>query len=172
MKLDGKVAVVTGGGRGIGRNIALAYSREGARVVIAARTAEEIEATAGEIANAGGDSLAVQMDVTKSAQVVRLAEKVLARFSRIDILGNDAGVQGPIGPVAGLDFQEWADAVAVNLLGTFNCCRAVLPFMMECGKGKIINVLGGGSVSPCPYFTAYSASKAAVARFTDRRVQS
>ena len=167
MKLEGAVAIVTGAGRGIGRNIALAYAREGARVVVASRTEEEIEATAGEIVGDGGDSIAVTTDVARSGDAVRLVEAALDRFSRVDVLVNNASVQGPIGPVSTLDYREWADAVAVNLLGTFNCCRAVLPTMMEKGGGRIVNVSGGGSVSPRPSFSAYSASKAAVARFTE-----
>lgn len=167
MKLKGKVAVVTGGGRGIGRNIALAYAREGANVVVAARTREEIEATAREIAGMGMKSIAVKTDVTRYEDAERLIARTLERFRRIDVLVNDAGVQGPIGPLAETAPEEWVYAVMVNLAGTFHCCRAAVPAMISRKQGKIINVSGGGSVSPRPFFTSYSAGKAAVARFTE-----
>lgn len=167
MKLKEKVAVVTGGGRGIGRNIALAYAREGASVVVAARTTAEIEATAREIAGLGVESMAARTDVTRYGDAERLVAATLERFGRIDILVNDAGVQGPIGPVAEIDPERWVHTVMVNLVGIFYCCRAVLPPMISGKRGKIINVSGGGSVSPRPFFTAYSAAKAAVVRFTE-----
>ena len=167
MKLKGKVAVVTGGGRGIGRNIALAYAREGADMVVAARTIAEIELTAREIAGLGVESMAVRTDVTQYGDMERLVAATLERFGRIDILVNDAGVQGPIGTVANVDPEEWVYTVMVNLIGTFYCCRAVLPAMISGKRGKIINISGGGSVSPRPFFTAYSAAKAAVVRFTE-----
>ena len=165
--MKGMVAIITGGGRGIGRNIALAYAREGAGVVVAARTTAEIELTAREIAGLGVESMAAKTDVTRYEDVERLVAATLERFGRIDILVNDAGVQGPIGPVAGVDPKDWVSAVMVNLVGTFYCCRAVLPSMISGKRGKIINISGGGSVSPRPFFTAYSVSKAAVARFTE-----
>lgn len=167
MRLSGKIAIVTGGGRGIGKNIALSYAREGAAVVVAARTEGEIEATAREIAAAGGESLALRTDVTRYDEAERLVDSVLRRFGRIDILVNDAGVQGPIGLLAETKPEEWVYAVTVNLVGTFHCCRAAVPPMISRGRGKIINVSGGGSVSPRPHFTSYSASKAGVARLTE-----
>jgi len=167
VKLKGKVAVVTGGGRGIGRNIAIAYGREGAAVVIAARSRSEIEATAREIEAAGARSLAVECDVTRYDDAERLIQRAHERFEAVDILVNAAGVQGPIGGLAENDPEEWRRAVMVNLVGVFHCCRAVLPLMIARKHGRIINLSGGGSVSPRPFFTAYGASKAAVARLTE-----
>jgi len=167
VKLAGKVAIITGGGRGIGKNIGLAYAREGAGVVIAARTLDEIETTAREIQHCGGASLAVQTDVSDYTSVENLISEALRNFSQIDILVNNAGVQGPIGSVGEVDREEWVNTLMVNLVGTFYCCRAVLPSMKRNRRGKIINLSGGGSVSPRPNFSAYSASKAAVVRFTE-----
>lgn len=167
MKLKGRVAIITGGGRGIGKNIGLAYAREGAKVVIAARTSAEIEATAREIQRCGGASLAVHTDVSDYSSVENLVGETLCNFSQIDILVNSAGVQGPIGSIGEVDREKWVDTLMINLVGTFYCCRAVLPSMKGQQRGKIINLSGGGSVSPRANFSAYSASKAAVVRFTE-----
>ena len=103
MKLRGKIAIVTGGGRGIGKNIALAYGREGASVVVAARSRDEIEAIRREISDTGVSSLAVECDVARYADVERLVHRTRERFGAVDILVNAAGVQGPIGPLAEAD---------------------------------------------------------------------
>ncbi|MCC6449314.1 MAG: SDR family NAD(P)-dependent oxidoreductase [Candidatus Aureabacteria bacterium] len=167
MKLRGKIAIVTGGGRGIGKNIALAYGREGASVVVAARSRDEIEAIRREISDTGVSSLAVECDVARYADVERLVHRTRERFGAVDILVNAAGVQGPIGPLAEADPEAWRHAVTVNLIGVFHGCRAVIPGMIARGGGRIVNLSGGGAVSPRPFFTAYSASKAAIARLTE-----
>ena len=167
MKLRGKIAIVTGGGRGIGKNIALAYGREGASVVVAARSRDEIEAIRREISDTGVSSLAVECDVARYADVERLVHRTRERFGAVDILVNAAGVQGPIGPLAEADPEAWRHAVTVNLIGVFHGCRAVIPGMIARGGGRIVNLSGGGAVSPRPFFTASSASKAAIARLTE-----
>lgn len=167
VKLRGKIAIVTGGGRGIGKNIALAYGREGASVVVAARSRDEIEAIRREISDTGVSSLAVECDVARYADVERLVHRTRERFGAVDILVNAAGVQGPIGPLAEADPEAWRHAVTVNLIGVFHGCRAVIPGMIARGGGRIVNLSGGGAVSPRPFFTAYSASKAAIARLTE-----
>lgn len=167
MKLQDKVAIVTGGGRGIGRAIALAFAREGADVVVASRTPREIEEAATQIQALGKRGLAVQADVSRWDEVQRLVEEVLRAFGRIDILVNSAGIQGPIGLLVDNDVEEWIRALHVNLVGTFFCIKAVLPHMMGRRQGKIINLSGGGATSPRPCFTAYAASKAAVVRLTE-----
>lgn len=167
MKLPDRVAIVTGGGRGIGRAIALAFAREGADVVVASRTAREIEETAAWIEALGRRSLAVTADISRWAEVNHLVEKTLRAFGKMDVLVNNAGIQGPIGLLVENDVDEWVNAIHVNLMGTFLCIKAVLPHMMERRQGKVINLSGGGAASPRPHFTAYAASKAAVVRLTE-----
>jgi 3-oxoacyl-[acyl-carrier protein] reductase len=166
-RLAGRVAIVTGGGRGIGRAIALALAREGAAVVVAARTAAEVKATSEAIEAEGGRALAVPADVADLACVERLEAEARTRFGGVDILVNNAGIQGPIGPAAESPPEVWARTIAVNLLGSFYCARAVLPGMIARRRGKIINLSGGGATAPRPFFSAYAASKAALVRWTE-----
>ena len=166
-RLIGKVAVVTGGGRGVGRAIALALADEGATVIVAARTLSEIQETAGEICAKGKFALAVEVDVSDWRSVQALVDRTLREFSAIHILVNNAGVQGPIGPLVENEPAQWEHTIHINLMGTFLCCKAVLPGMMQQRHGKIIVLSGGGATSPRPYFSAYAASKAAVVRLTE-----
>ncbi len=166
MKLEGKVAVITGAGRGIGRAVALAFSHEGARLVIASRTATELDQTL-TLLNAAGGAFAVPTDVSEVGQVERLVKHTIDRFGQLDILVNVAAIQGPVGPLWQADLQQWRATLAVNLLGTVYCCHAAVPHMIDSGKGKIINFAGGGATGPRPNFSAYAASKAAVVRLTE-----
>lgn len=167
VRLEGKRALVTGGGRGIGKAIALALAREGADVVVASRTIHEIEGTANEIRALGRRALAVKADVSEPGEVHRMGERIAEEFGGVDILINNAGILGPIGPVWENDIGEWIRAVHINLVGTFLCCRTFLPFMMEQRWGRIVNLSGGGAAYPNPRFSAYASSKAAVVRFTE-----
>ncbi len=165
--LKGKVAIVTGGGRGIGRAIAVALADAGGAVVVAARTADEIEETAGAIRGNGGTALTVTADVSQPAEVEALVSRAVANFGRVDILVNNSGMQGAIGPLVDNDPALWVQTMNVNLVGTFLCSRAVLPGMIQRRSGKIINLSGGGATAPRPHFSAYAASKAAVVRLTE-----
>jgi NAD(P)-dependent dehydrogenase (short-subunit alcohol dehydrogenase family) len=167
MRLRNKVAVVTGGGRGIGRAIALAFAREGAHLVLASRTLPEVEATAAEARALEAEALALRADVSQAQDVEAMLAFALAHFGKIDILVNNAAVQPPIGPLWENDPQEWLRTLLINLGGVFLCCRAVVPLMIRQGGGKIINLSGGGATSPRPCFSAYAASKAAVVRLTE-----
>ena len=167
MRLEGKVAVVTGGGRGIGRAIALAFAYEGAGVVVVSRTASEIEATATEIRAAKRQALALPADVSNPSDVTGMVERAIREFGRVHILVNNAGVLGPIGPLVDSDVGRWMDTIRINLVGPFLCCKGVLPTMIQQRYGKIINLSGGGATFPRPYFSAYAASKAAVVRLTE-----
>lgn len=167
MQLKGKVAVITGAGRGIGKRLAIAFSAEGARVGLVSRTPAELEVTSMEIAHAGRESLAAAADVSDWAQLERALAAVRQAFGPIDILINAAGVQGPIGAAAEADPRAWDEVVRINLMGVFHGCRAVLPEMIERRSGKIINLSGGGASNARPYFSGYAASKAAVVRFTE-----
>ncbi len=167
MKLDGQVAIITGAGRGIGKAIALAYAREGARVALAARSEPDLEEAATAVAELGAEAIAVRTDVTSEMATVRLARRVVERFGRIDVLVNNAGTSGPVGPLQDNDISEWVDTINVNLTGTFLVCRAVVPVMIEQGGGKIINLSGAGVANAWSNMSAYCSSKAAVVRLTE-----
>ena len=165
--LDGRVAIVTGAGRGIGRAIALEFAEQEASVVVVSRTPSEIEETVQLIVNKDGRAADVPLDVADHEAVTIAVQRVLNDYGRIDILVNNAGVQSPIGPLVTNDWHDWQQNIRVNLFGTFNCCQAVLPAMIARKSGKIINLSGGGATAPRPNFSAYSAAKAAIVRFTE-----
>ncbi|NWF93026.1 MAG: SDR family oxidoreductase [Syntrophaceae bacterium] len=165
--LSGRVGIVTGAGRGIGRAIALAFARQGASVVVTSRTFSEIEETAAQVRALGSQALAIQADVSSQSNVNKIVEQTIQAIGTVDILVNNAGVQGPIGSIDDNDADHWIRTVMINLIGTFLCCRAVLAVMMKQQRGKIINLSGGGATSPRPNFSAYASSKAALVRFTE-----
>jgi 3-oxoacyl-[acyl-carrier protein] reductase len=171
-ELRNKVSIVTGASRGIGRAIALALAGEGSHLVLAARTESDLGETRQAIQ--GSSSVSVEVfpaNVSKPTDVAGLVDFTLRRHGTVDILVNCAGVYGPIGPVTDVDGDEWLEAIRVNLYGTFLCIKEVLPTMIKNNKGKIVNLSGGGAVSPFPRFSAYSASKAAVVRLTETLAQ-
>ena len=167
MKLEGQVAVITGAGRGIGRAIALAYAREGAQLALAARSESELEQTVVAVTELGAEAIAVPTDITSQGHTEWLAQAVVERFGRIDVLVNNAGISGPIGPLQDNDIAEWVDTINVNLTGTFLVCRAVIPVMLEQGGGRIINLSGAGVANAWSNMSAYCSSKVAVVRLTE-----
>ena len=168
MELKNKRALITGGGRGIGRAIATALASEGASVALLARTASQIEEVAGEIVAAGGAAMTAAADLAQPSQAVEAVQSVFDRWgSGADILVNNAGALGPIGLTSDIDPVSWMETVNVNLGGCVLCTHHALQGMIEQQYGKIINLSGGGSVSPRPRFSAYGASKAAIVRFTE-----
>ncbi len=167
MRLESRVAVITGAGRGIGQAIAVAFAQEGARVVLAARNQAELRETATHVAILGADYLIAPTDVTDQLQVEALMQAAVAEFSRIDVLVNNAGISGPMGPLETNDVAEWVDTINVNLTGTFLCCRAVIPVMLGQGGGKIVNLSGAGATNAWSNMSAYCSSKVAVVRLTE-----
>jgi 3-oxoacyl-[acyl-carrier protein] reductase len=165
MKLKDKVGIVTGAGRGVGKFIALAFAKEGARVVAAARTAGEIEGVVKEIKDAGGDALAVRTDISQEADVARMMEEAFRHYGSINILVNNAAVHGPFKPIEEISPDEWRRTAEINLTGLFLCCRAVIPYMKRCGGGKIINLLS--AKSGMPMVSAYYSTKMAIRALTD-----
>jgi NAD(P)-dependent dehydrogenase (short-subunit alcohol dehydrogenase family) len=164
--LKDKVAIVTGGSRGIGKAIAEALLREGSKVVIGARSKREINKTVKELSS-WGEIIGITVDVSKFKEVHNLVLETLEKFRSLNILINAAGIQGPIGPVFEVKTGEWIHNIQVNLIGTMLCCKEVLPTFVSQRRGKIINFSGGGATSPRPNFSAYACSKAAVVRFTE-----
>ncbi len=181
--LQGKVAIVTGAGRGLGQAIALTFAEAGASIAAAARTIEQLEQTAEEVRKHGGVFLAIPTDVTNHEQVDEMVVKSLSRFGKIDILVNNAGImlekplvvlprsqsegeQTQEAPKTPLSEEEWHRVIDTNLTSIFLCCRAVGPHMIERRSGKIINMSSMVAAKGSANLSAYSASKAAVSNFT------
>jgi len=161
--LQNKIAIITGGGRGIGRAIALAFAREGARVIVSARTKEQVEAVANEI---GENSLALVCDVADPKSVAAMfrdAREVVGRGP--DILVNNAGI-AESATIVQTDDELWQRHLSINLSGTFYCTRAALPSMIERNWGRIINIASIAARTGAPYIAAYSASKHGVLGLT------
>jgi NAD(P)-dependent dehydrogenase (short-subunit alcohol dehydrogenase family) len=161
-ELEGRVALVTGGGRGIGRGIALELTAAGARVAVAARTGEQVEEVAAET---GGLALAV--DVADRGSVDSLVERVEQELGPLDVLVCNAGTTIREPSAWEVEPEEWWRVFEVNVLGVYLCCRAVVPRMLARGSGRIVNVASGAAYLPGTRTTAYSASKAAVHRFSE-----
>ncbi|HSL84904.1 MAG TPA: SDR family oxidoreductase, partial [Thermoanaerobaculia bacterium] len=163
--LGGRVAVVTGGGRGIGAEVARRLAREGASVAVAARSEGEIGALAEELRHAGVRALAVPCDVTSEESVAALARAVEGELGPVDLLVNNAGIASS-SPLARTTLEEWNRIFTVNATGTFLCTRAFLPGMMERGRGRVVNVASIAGVAGARYIAAYAASKHAVVGLT------
>jgi NAD(P)-dependent dehydrogenase (short-subunit alcohol dehydrogenase family) len=162
--LEDKVALVTGASQGLGRALALACAREGARVVINARSEESIRPVAEEVESAGAEVLALAADVSKSSDVERMVGAAVERFGEIDALVNNAGLLGPRVAIAEYPEEEWRRVIEANLTGPFLVARAVIPHMPE--GGSIVNVVSGVSVEGRAEWGAYSVSKFGVEGLT------
>jgi len=166
MRLTERIALVTGGGAGIGRAICLALAREGAGVIVGDIRPEEARAVASEVQALGRRAAGVGLDVTSEAQVGQAIADAIRAYGRIDILVNNAGVSVPFRDVVDFPLEDWNRILQVNLTGTFLCSRAVLPAMIRQRSGKIVNL---GSLSSFTGFlgnSAYGASKAGIVMFT------
>ncbi|HKG46383.1 MAG TPA: 3-hydroxybutyrate dehydrogenase [Pyrinomonadaceae bacterium] len=160
--LTGKTALITGGGRGIGRAIAFAFAREGARIAVAARTAEQVEQVAREI---GNEAIALICDVADAESVARMFSEMRERAGNADILVNNAGIAESATVVNTTD-ELWHRHLSINLSGTFYCTRAALPAMLKKGWGRVINIASIAGKTGAPYIAAYSASKHGVLGLT------
>lgn len=160
--LQGKTALVTGGGRGIGRSTALELARSGARVVVTARTREQLASTVQDISQAGGHATAISADVARDSDV----RDLVAQVGRIDILVNNAGIIEPIAPVVSAAPEMWRQDIEINLYGVFLTCHYALPGMLDSGWGRIVNVSSGAARGTTIGWSAYSAAKAGVEAFT------
>ena len=163
-RLDGRVVLITGGGRGIGRAIAQACAAEGARLSLTARTASELQVTAQLIEERFcAEAITVVADVSRREQLEQAVSQSLDHYGRIDVLVNNAGNIGPVGRLWDNDPDDWARTISVHLMGVFYGCHAVLPLMLERGSGRIVNMTGVGG----PNTTAYDAAKTAIVNLTE-----
>jgi NAD(P)-dependent dehydrogenase (short-subunit alcohol dehydrogenase family) len=164
--LKGAAALVTGGGRGVGKGISLALARAGCRVAINYRSgAAQAEQTVDEIGRLGGEAFAVRGDVARAADVDAMFEEVLGRLGRLDVLVNNAGVQ-TWKPLLEISEAEWDEVIDTNLKGCFLCTRAAASRMREQGGGSIVNIGSGSNKHPFPRLVAYTASKGGIEMFT------
>lgn len=159
MKLENRVSVITGGGHGIGRTIALRFVKQGAAVVIAGPTRETIESAAREVRDLGGRALPVLTDVSNEAEVERMVTACLTEFGRLDILVNNAGIAGPTALAVKVDRSDWDRTIAINLTGAFLCAKHGLPHMMERRSGRIINIASVAGLHAYALRSPYSTSK-------------
>lgn len=168
MRLKDRVVIVTGGGVGIGKAYSKAVAKEGAKVVVADIQDVEARKVAADIAQAGGEAIAVAVDVTSPEKTQAMADAALNQYGRIDVLVNNAGLYSALKKknFMEIDPEEWDRVMAVNLKGLFLCVKAVYPAMKRQGKGKIINISSGTALSGSPLFLHYVSSKAGVLGFT------
>lgn len=164
-RLDNQVAVVTGGGRGIGRAIALAYAEAGADVVCAARTQADVDAVAAEIRALGRRALAVSCDVTDFAQLAGVVEAALAEFGRITHLVNNAGGSGPNDPLK-MSVDKFEAVLRFNVSSAYELTRLCVPHMRAAGGGNVVNITSGAARYAQPHFSAYGTAKAALSQLT------
>jgi 3-oxoacyl-[acyl-carrier protein] reductase len=165
MKLENKVAIVTGSGQGIGKGIVSELAKEGAKVVVSDINQENIDKTVNEI-NSFGEAIGVKADVSNSEEVSQLVNVTVKKFGRVDILVNNAGIY-PFKLLTEMEEEDWDKVLNVNLKGVFNCTKAVLPEMSKQKSGNIVNIASiAGAVIGYPNLVHYSASKGGVLGFT------
>lgn len=166
-KQKSKTAIITGGSRGIGLRIAEALARKKYNIVICSRHLNELNKAKKIIEEHGGCCLTLKVDISNYNDCKNLIKKTIKNFSRIDLLINNAGIQGPISNLWKSKISDWEKTIQINLLGTFYMTHLVVPQMLKQRSGKIINLSGGGAAYARPFFSAYSCSKTAVVRLTE-----
>lgn len=170
MDLTGRYAIITGANQGLGRAIAEAYVKAGAGVLLTARNVDLLEQVRNELAPLARTVDLVQImraDVSDPASCDATVAHAIKLFPELNILVNNAGVYGPKGLIEEVDWDEWVQAIQINLIGLVRMCRAIIPHLRSKNSGKIVNLSGGGATNPLPRISAYAASKAAVVRMTD-----
>lgn len=165
--LQGQVAIVTGGGRGLGRAFALELATKGAAVAVTGRSQDQISETVARINEAGGRAAAFVADVTDHAAATRIVDEVEKTLGPVDLLVNNAGIVTPLGPVADADIEQWWRCMEVNLRGPLIYCKGVLPKMIARHRGRIINVASGAGTTGTPNMSAYVVSKTSLIRLTE-----
>ena len=166
-ELKGRVAIVTGGGRGIGKEIAEGLARSGAAVAITGRSASHLKETVAGIRGVGGSAIAIPADVSDEASVKNVVLETERQLGQVSILVNNAAVEGPLGPLWLNDTAAWRRCLDTNVWGPILMAQAVLPGMVERRFGHVINVASGGGLFPVPYDTGYSTTKAALIRLSE-----
>lgn len=166
MKIEGKVSIITGGGQGIGRAIALRFAEEGAAVTVAGRTKENLERVADEVRRGGGRALVSVTDVSDEQMVERMVAATISEFGAIDILVNNSGIAGPTAPITEIRREEWDETMAVNLTGAFLCAKHALPHMIERRSGRIINITSVAGLRAYALRSPYATSKWAMIGLT------
>jgi NAD(P)-dependent dehydrogenase (short-subunit alcohol dehydrogenase family) len=165
-RLDGQVAIVTGGSRGIGRAVALAFARDGARVAITAvQDRDALETTEREITALGGGCVAMMADVARRGDIDKLVQTIVARWGRIDVLVNNAGILR-LAPLENITEEHWDKTLGVHLKGTFNCTQAVIPIMKQQKRGKIINIAAPSALRGSYGVADYAAAKGGIVALT------
>ena len=164
--LTGQVALVTGGGRGLGRAFAIALAKAGARVAVTARTAEPLAETVAMVGRAGGRALAIPGDVSAPDAVAHVVRTAESQLGMVDILVNNAGAVGPLGYDWAVDLEDWWRTFEINVRAPFLCARAVLPGMVKRQRGRIVNISTGAGFGRLPQMDAYCATKAALTQWT------
>lgn len=166
LSLEGKVAIVTGGGTGLGKAMSLAMASAGADIVVGARRAEPIEQTAAEVRKLGRRALAIPTDITDSRQVNQMVDRALTDFGRIDVLVNNAGFVEVPKPIWEVTDEDWHYGMNGNISGAFYCCRAVMKHMVEQRRGKVINISSTIGLRGAPGNYIYCCAKGAVVQLT------
>ncbi len=166
-KLAGQVALITGGGRGIGRGVAQDFATEGASVAITARSSGELDETVALIKAAGGTAIALTGDVSDPDSVRQVCEATENQLGPVSILVNNAGINGPYGPIWEVNPEEWWQAQEIHLRGTFMYCNLIVKGMVARGGGRVINVVSGAAIQPTPNFSGYGVAKTAMVRLSE-----
>jgi len=168
MKLKDRVVIITGGGRGIGRAFALRFAREGAKVVLTQRTTAEIEKTAAEVKDLGGQALPITMDLQDPEQINKMVQKTVDEFGGVDILVNNAAFYGGVGHKRWDDWSpdEWRRSWDINVVGAWLCSKAVVPHIRQRGKGKIVNISSVTFQMGYQGHLPYTCTKAAIVALT------